>query len=69
MTVVNISEKYPNYTREMLVEEYLETRLASFVEVCGIDRRWMPKDVSKDPSYWKAKNKDLHDMHCQLRNR
>ena len=63
------AEDYKDYTREQLVEEYLETRLASLVNVCGVDRRWMPKDVSKDPAYWKAKDKDLHDMHYEIARR
>ena len=58
------AEDYKDYTREQLVEEYLETRLASLINFCGVDKRWMPKDVSRDPAYWKAKDKDLHDMHC-----
>lgn len=60
---------YKDYTREQLVEEYLETRLASFVNWCEVDRRWMPKDVSKDPLYWKSKDKDLHDMHYEIARR
>ena len=35
-------DRYSEYGREQLVEEYLETRLATFVDVCGVDRRWMP---------------------------
>ena len=61
--------RYSNYTREQLVEEYLETELASLVNWCGVDRRWMPKDVSRDPAYWKAKDKDLHDMHYEIARR
>lgn len=64
-----MNEIYKDYTREQLVEEYLETRLASLVDFCGIDRRWMPKDVSRDPAYWKAKDKDLHDMHYEIARR
>lgn len=64
-----MSNDFDNYTREQLVEEYLETRLASFVEICGVDRRWMPKDVSRDPVYWKTKDKDLHDMHKEIARR
>jgi hypothetical protein len=60
---------YKDYTREQLVEEYLETQLASFVDICGVDRRWMPKDVSRDPAYWKSKDKDLHDMHYEIARR
>ena len=63
------AEDYKDYTREQLVEEYLETQLASFVDVCGVDRRWMPKDVSRDLAYWKSKNKDLHDMHYEIARR
>ena len=62
-------DKYKDYTREQLVEEYLETRLASLINWCGVDRRWMPKDVSRDPAYWKAKDKDLHDMHKEIARR
>ena len=67
--VVDATSDYKDYTREQLVEEYLETRLASLVNWCGVDRRWMPRDVSKDPSYWKSKNKDLHDMHYEIARR
>ena len=62
-------DKYKDFTREQLVEEYLETRLATFVDVCGVDRRWMPTDVSRDPAYWKSKDKDLHDMHYEIARR
>lgn len=61
--------KYSDYTREQLVEEYLETELACLVNFCGVDRRWMPKDVSRDPAYWKSKDKDLHDMHYEIARR
>ena len=66
MSVANISEKYPNYTREMLVEEYIETRLASLVNHIGVDWRMMPNDVPQDAAYWKAKDKSLHDMHYEI---
>ena len=62
-------EDYKDYTREQLVEEYLETRLASLINFRGVDRRWMPKDVSRDPTYWKTKDKDLHDMHYEIARR
>ena len=62
-------EDYKDYTREQLVEEYLETELATLVDVCGVDRRWMPRDVSRDPDYWKSKDKDLHDMHYEIARR
>jgi hypothetical protein len=62
-------DKYNDFTREQLVEEYLETRLASLINWCGVDRRWMPKDVSRDPAYWKVKDKDLHDMHYEIARR
>lgn len=61
--------RYSEYTREQLVEEYLETRLATFVDICGVDRRWMPTDVLRDPVYWKSKDKDLHDMHYEIARR
>ena len=60
---------WKDFSREQLVEEYLETRLASLINFCGVDRRWMPKDVSRDPAYWKSKDKDLHDMHYEIARR
>lgn len=62
-------EKYAEYSREDLVKEYLETRLASFIEAVGVDGRRMPTDINKDPAYWKAKDKDLHDMHLEIARR
>ena len=62
-------EKYSEYSREELVEEYMETELASLINFCDVDKRWMPRDVSKDIAYWKAKNKDLHDMHYEIARR
>lgn len=62
-------DRYKDFTREQLVEEYLETRLASLVNCIGVDWRWMPKDVSQDPVYWKAKDKSLHDMHYEIARR
>jgi hypothetical protein len=62
-------DDYKDFTREQLVEEYLETRLATFVDACGVDRRWMPTDVSMDPVYWKSKDKSLHDMHYEIARR
>ena len=63
------TEDYKDYTREQLVEEYLETRLASLINFCGVDKRWMPKDVSRDPASWKAKDKSLHDMQYESARR
>lgn len=62
-------DRYSEYSREQLVEEYLETRLASLVNCIGVDWHWMPKDVSQDPVYWKAKDKSLHDMHYEIARR
>ena len=64
-----LDPRWKDFSREQLVEEYLETRLASLINFCGVDRRWMPKDVSKDPAYWKSKDKDLHDMHYEIARR
>jgi len=66
---MNVREEYKDYTREMLVEEYLETRLATLVEVLGTEHRWMPVDINKNVEYWKSKNKDLHDMHIEIARR
>ncbi len=62
-------KRYDNYTREQLVEEYLETRLAGIIEHIGVEWHWMPTDVSQDPSYWKAKDQDMHDMHNEIARR
>lgn len=56
-------------SREDLVREYLETRLASLVEHIGVRWHWMPIDVSQDPAYWKAKDQDLHSMHYEIARR
>ena len=56
-------------SREDLVREYLETRLASLVEHIGVRWHWMPTDVSQDPAYWKAKDQDLHNMHYEIARR
>lgn len=55
-----------DWSREDLVKEYIETRLASVIEHVGVDWRFMPVDVNQDPAYWKAKDKDLHDMHFEI---
>ena len=56
-------------SREDLVKEYFETRLASLVNHIGVDWRWMPSDVSQDPIYWKMKDESLHDMHYEIARR
>ena len=64
-----LDQRWKDFSREQLVEEYLETRLASLINFCNVDRRWMPKDVSRDPAYWKAKDNDLHAMHYEIARR
>ena len=56
-------EKYKDFTREQLVEEYLSIRLAGLVNFIGTDWHWMPTDVPQDPAYWKGIDGDLHEMH------
>ena len=56
-------------SREDLVKEYLETRLASLVNHIGVDWCWMPSDVSQDPICWKMKDENLHDMHYEIARR
>ena len=56
-------------SREDLVKEYIETRLATLVNHIGVDWHWMPSDVSQDPIYWKAKDQDLHAMHYEIARR
>ena len=62
-------DDWKKMSREDLVREYLETRLASLVNCIGVDWHWMPKDVPQDPVYWKAKDKSLHDMHYEIARR
>lgn len=61
--------RWKDFSREDLVREYLETRLAGIVEYIGVKWHWMPTDVSQDPAYWKAKDQDLHDMHYEIARR
>lgn len=64
-----MSQKWKDFSREDLVREYLETRLATLVNFIGVDWHWMPTDVSQDPAYWKAKDQDLHEMHFEIARR
>lgn len=61
--------RWKEFSREDLVREYLETRLASIVDVIGVKWHWMPKDVPQDPAYWKAKDECLHAMHYEIARR
>lgn len=61
--------RWKDFSREDLVREYLEMRLAGIVEHIGVEWHWMPTDVSQDPAYWKAKDQDLHDMHYEIARR
>lgn len=62
-------DDWKKMSREDLVKEYIETRLATLVNHIGVDWRWMPSDVSQDPIYWKAKDESLHDMHYEIARR
>ena len=64
-----MSDYWREWSREDLVREYLETRLASIIEYIGVTWHWMPTDVSQDPAYWKAKDQDLHSMHYEIARR
>lgn len=61
--------RWPELSREELVEEYIETKLATLVNFIGTDWRWMPSDVSQDPIYWKSKDQSIHDMHIEIARR
>lgn len=61
--------RWEDFSREDLVREYLETRLAGIVEHIGVKWHWMPTDVSQDPAYWKAKDQALHNMHYEIARR
>jgi hypothetical protein len=63
------SRYWQKFSREDLVKEYIETRLATLVNHIGVDWHWMPSDVSQDPIYWKAKDQDLHSMHYEIARR
>lgn len=63
---VDMTLDWEKLSREDLVREYLETRLASLVNHIGVDWRWMPSDVSQDPIYWKMKDENLHDMRYEI---
>jgi len=64
-----VRSDWEKLSREDLVKEYLETRLATIVDAIGVDWHWMPIDVSQDLAYWKAKDKDLHAMHYEIARR
>ena len=64
-----LDQRWKDFSREDLVREYLETRLATLVNWIGVDWRWMPKDVPQDPAYWKAKDECLHAMHYEIARR
>ena len=66
---VDMTLDWEKLSREDLVKEYLETRLASLVNHIGVDWCWMPSDVSQDPIYWKMKDENLHDMHYEIARR
>ena len=66
---MDISERYKNFSREELVEEYLTVRLAGLVNFIGTDWHYMPTDVSQDAAYWKKIDGDLHEMHKEIARR
>ena len=65
----DVSSEWAEWSREDLVKEYLETKIANIVNWVGVKWHHMPKDVSKDPVYWKSKDKDLHNLHCEIAKR
>jgi hypothetical protein len=64
-----MSDKWKDWSREDLVREYLETRLATIINHIGIKWSHMPTDVPQDPAYWKVKDQDLHNMHFEIARR
>ena len=60
---------WPELSREELVEEYIEAKLATLVNFIGTDWHWMPVDVSQDPTYWKSKDQHIHEMHIEIAKR
>ena len=48
-------DRYSEYSREELVTEYIEAKVASIV-VHIPDWHAFPKDVPKDSAYWKARD-------------
>lgn len=63
-----MDDKYSKYSREDLVTEYIEAKIASIVEHVP-DWHAFPKDMPKDPAYWKAKDQDFHRMHLEIARR
>ena len=61
-----IDDKYKDFTREQLVEEYLSIRLATLVNAIGTDWHWMPTDVPQSAEYWKMVDGNLHEMHKRI---
>jgi len=59
-------DRYKDFTREQLVEEYLTIRLATLVDAIGVDWHYMPRDVSQSPEYWKSIDGNLHEMHLKI---
>ena len=63
-----MDNNYDNYSREELVTEYIEAKVASIVEHIP-DWHAFPKDMPKDPAYWKARDQNFHDMHLEIARR
>ena len=61
-------DRYSEYSREELVTEYIEAKVASIV-VHIPDWHAFPKDVPKDPAYWKARDQNFHEMHLEIARR
>lgn len=59
-------DRYKDFTREQLVEEYLSIRLASIVSAIGTDWHFMPVDVPQSAEYWKGIDGNLHEMHLRI---
>lgn len=67
--MLEAKDRYRNFSREELVEEYLSIHLATLVNFIGTDWHFMPKDVPKSPDYWKSINGDLHEIHKLIAER
>lgn len=59
---------YSDFSREELVTEYIEAKVASIVEHVP-DWYAFPTDMPKDPAYWKARDQNFHAMHLEIARR
>ena len=62
---------FDEYTREELVEEYIEQFVKDAFAMNGVLRKGqlVPNDVPTSAEYWKSRDNDKHGMHCEIARR